>query len=274
MSHYPVAIFTKSGIDEIDELLRPYDEAIAVEPYVALTREQLIQREKDILQSALTGPYAKWQNDPETYERDCSNPAHIDFLKTLPRLLNQTDEQYYKRAIEGYSADRISPKGGLMSVYNPVSKWDWYVVGGRWIGMLILKDGCKGERGEPGLMTPVSENYDSALASDVDFEAISRKYAEGLQPYEQFLKNGYYTEEYMRERYPPEAEYIRRETLFQTYAVITPDGVWHAPGEMGWWAMSSETPDQARTWQDSYYDRFIKPAIDNGWYITIVDCHI
>lgn len=274
MSHYPVAIFTKNGLDEVDELLKPYDETIAVEPYVALTREQLIHREKDMLQSAFSGPYSRWQIDPEGYEKGCSNPAHIEFLKSLPTLLKQSDEELYQTAIDGYDADRITSGGGLLSVYNPVSKWDWYLIGGRWTGMLILKEGCEGERGEPGLMTPTSEYYDSALTADVDFEAISRKYMRNMQPYDEFLKSGVYTKEYMMEKYPTEDEYIRRKSLFQTYAVITPDGVWHAPGEMGWWAMSSETPDQERDWQMDYHERFIKPAIENGWHITIVDCHI
>jgi len=55
MSHYPVAVFTKNGLNEVDELLRPYDEAIVVEPYVALTKEQLIQRKKDTLICVLGG---------------------------------------------------------------------------------------------------------------------------------------------------------------------------------------------------------------------------
>lgn len=25
---------------------------------------------------------------------------------------------------------------------------------------------------------------------------------------------------------------------------------------------------------DTYAENFIKPAIENGWYLTIVDCHI
>ena len=68
--------------------------------------------------------------------------------------------------------------------------------------------------------------------------------------------------------------YVARETVFSTYAVVTPDGTWHAPGEMGWWAMSSETGDEIIAWDLGYYEHFIKPAIENNWHITIVDCHI
>ena len=63
-------------------------------------------------------------------------------------------------------------------------------------------------------------------------------------------------------------------TAFSTYAVVTPDGKWHAPGKMGWWGFASETPEDEWMWENNYYDRFIKPALENNWYLTIVDCHI
>jgi len=37
------------------------------------------------------------------------------------------------------------------STYNPDSKWDWYLLGGRWSGMIKLKQGSKGEKGQPGV---------------------------------------------------------------------------------------------------------------------------
>lgn len=57
-----------------------------------------------------------------------------------------------------------------------------------------------------------------------------------------------------------------------TYAVVTPNGEWHAPGEMGWFAMSSETPEEYARWKARYKNEMLKA--DPDWYITIVDCHI
>lgn len=274
MSHYTVAVFSKNGLDDVDLLLAPYYESITVEPYVSQTKEQLIQKEKERLQFVYTGPYARWQIDPKQYEERCNNQQHIEFLQNLPALMQQSDEQLYQSAIEEYEPDEIAADGGILSTYNPLSKWDWYEIGGRWIGMLILKENCTGWRGSPGLMTEPSIHYDSALAADVDFEAISEQDRGNMKPYKDFLRSGHYTAEYMLEKYPSEEEYLARQSLFYTYAVITPDGIWHAPGDMGWWGMSSESPDQEREWQFNYASRFIDPAVKNGWYITIVDCHI
>jgi hypothetical protein len=57
---------------------------------------------------------------------------------------------------------------------NPNRKWDWYQVGGRWTGMLKLKDGANGIKGTPGLMTSPAETgrADMAFKRDVDWEGM------------------------------------------------------------------------------------------------------
>jgi len=80
MSHYPVAVFTRGGIHEVDDLLAPYDESIRIAPYVRYTKERLVQREKEHFQQVVDGPYAEWKKNPETYEKLCTNPVHISHL--------------------------------------------------------------------------------------------------------------------------------------------------------------------------------------------------
>jgi hypothetical protein len=159
----------------------------------------------------------------------------------------------------------------LLSTYNPKPKWDCYEIGGRFQGLLILKNEKKGLRGTPGSTTEMTEGYDGAFVSDVDFEAMKRRDTANLPRYEDAMKKSFIKEAYMRERFPTEKEYIERETTFSTYTVITPDGKWHSQGEIGWWG---DTAEEERAWQRGYHDRFIKPAIENNWYMVIVDCHI
>lgn len=61
------------------------------------------------------------------------------------------------------------------SSYNPDSKWDWYVLGGRWSGAFIrLKEGAtSGVKGKPGVFENET-GWDAALKGDIDFEAIRR----------------------------------------------------------------------------------------------------
>ena len=67
--HYTVAVVTKNGTEEeVNELLAPFDENITVEPYVAETKQEIIDRvrnEKAMLEEDIAW-YAK---DPEEYKK-------------------------------------------------------------------------------------------------------------------------------------------------------------------------------------------------------------
>ena len=66
-----------------------------------------------------------------------------------------------------------------------------------------------------------------------------------------------------------EDEYLDQASRFNTYAVITPDGNWHESSDMDYLNTSSKND-----WEETYFERFLKPALKFGWYITIVDYHI
>lgn len=259
MSHYTVAVFMTDESQSVDTLLAPYDENIEVAPYVWSTKTELIRRERQRLQKIFDESYSAWKRDPKGYEADADS-MHIEYLKMLPELMKMTDEQLYQKIVKEREY-QLNIDGDVITTYNPDSKWDWYEVGGRWSDMLIRK-GTK-------------ENCDEAYVSDINFEVMQREAIAELQPYEKAMKNSsVLAKEEMREKYPTRKEYIKRKTAFSTYAVITPDGQWHAPGKMGWWAISTATLEQERAWDLNYYERFIKPALENNWYLVIVDCHI
>lgn len=56
------------------------------------------------------------------------------------------------------------------------------------------------------------------------------------------------------------------------YAAVDDDG-WHAAGEMGWWGMSSDTPDAKLAFAAAYVEKFIKTLGDDDVLVN-VDCHI
>ena len=152
-------------------------------------------------------------------------------------------------------------------------EYDFFVIGGRWHGMLNLKSP------EP------DESFDSARIKNIDF-SIKEK---DLQAFRRFwdvvvekspiTENedkmdffSVYSAEYYKEKYKDKEDYAIQMAKFCTRAVITPDGEWHEPGQMGWFS-SSETEDEWREWVDNYMNRFIYPQ-DPNLYLTIVDCHI
>lgn len=59
---------------------------------------------------------------------------------------------------------------------------------------------------------------------------------------------------------------------FTTFAVLNADG-WCELGQMGWWGLSSETPEEAKQWRKKYWNRFLKDLKPETW-ISVYDCHI
>lgn len=113
----------------------------------------------------------------------------------------------------------------------------------------------------------------SALVKDIKWNLMREMVKKDLTPYEEYIKKSFYSEKYIRSKYPTEKEYLENCSMFSTYAVLTPDGEWYEPGKMGWWGMSNAIPEQEYKFEKNYEKNFIKTA-NPEWKLTIVDCHI
>ena len=193
-----------------------------------------------------------------------SREEAIAYARKHYKTEGKSDEECWQMVAED---SRTDEDGNIYSTYNPQSKWDWWYEGGRWCDMLNA-NGEPVDSGRFGDLTfPVDEEaYQEALRFwDV---AIDHKMAGDGEEYQLFYK-----EEYYREYYGDRETYARQMAQFSTYAVLTPDGEWHAPGEMGWFGCSSESGEESRDWYDHYKERFLDTA-DPDWILTIIDCHI
>lgn len=218
MSHYSVAVLTRPGGKTVDELLEPYNENIKYAPYIFKTKKEAIESvRKDIYEYA-KNIYYEYLKDPEKYKAEHPSEAHIFFLeKEFSQRLIWTDEECYEYAKQLYGEHEIDTDGNLLSTYNPNSKWDWYIIGGRWTNMITLKDGTR---------------TNQAVVKSIDFSSELR-----------------------------------------TYAVLTPDGIWHEPGKMLMFGVSEASDEEYKKWMNETYEKIIKTA-DSEWTMTIVDCHI
>lgn len=127
------------------EQLDKFDENLKVEPYVANCN-----RKKDI---------AKWQAILKS--KDDKNYNLKNVAETIKRYEAMTDKQYYKYC--GYKM--FNSEGKPLTTYNPDSKYDWNVVGGRWDGYLKLKDNNN-----------IITNVNCASKKAIDFKKTFKKY--------------------------------------------------------------------------------------------------
>lgn len=206
MTHFTVAIIIAPEVADtenfVQQQMQPYDESIEVAPYVCYSLEQAaadiaatIHRLELII-----------SRQESFYDLDKCR-ANLDELRRM------TPEEKY-RAYCQY-CDQFNDKGEPISRYNPVSKWDWYVIGGRWDGWIN------------------------------DLETDQHSYADNTASTEQVIA---------RKKVP--------------HAIITPDGVWHQRGRMGWWAILAT---ENENWDDEALRLLGKYP---GHKVVLIDAHI
>jgi hypothetical protein len=120
---------------------------------------------------------------------------------------------------------------------NQQTKWDWFVLGGRWQGSLHLLPGRTGATGEQAYEEEplLPGTVDQARCGDVDW-AKTR---------------------------PPAGK-------FTPFAVLK-HGEWHEIGEMGWWGVVRNEKDDA-AWEEEVSRLLADVPADE--LVSVFDCHI
>ena len=165
--------------------------------------------------------------------------------------------------------DEITGEKGYW--HNPVAKWDWYSIGGRFSGLLVTKDG---------------ELVDQARVRECAFERDQDEYDRAIRFWEVHVEgkpladgeekdrfDTYYKPEYYIDQYRTKENYADECSRFGTYAFLTADGEWNEPGEMRWFGFANTTAESRDEYRDAFRS-YLKKAHNEDMMITIVDCHI
>jgi hypothetical protein len=236
----------------LEQALEPFNEELRVPAYV--DNEDW----EGELESAL-----KWNRDPQ-------NKSPKDEATTSKlQMLND------------WSGDwRDDGNGGYVkyTTYNPQSKWDWWVIGGRWEQMYRERQGETVQ----GMLDSLA-GYREAL-SDPELVARAQKAAVENEAAEKAYYASYALGETARKaadkRWDEARAALRAEPAFMPwwfpYSIVHPvdeEGTttWTEKGSMGWWGMHSDTHDD-EAWLDKL-EEVLKsvPPTSTVWYI---DFHI
>jgi len=278
--------------DALRAALAPFDEDADVSPYIQYTRAQAIEEGRASIDHVRTEMYAEFLADPAAYAARCRTVGHLEYLAggaeaalanpaiadrvreliaeekadtsilargyeplsaddSFPPKLEWTDEQVHADFVASYSD--VDAEGNVWSTYNPQSKWDWYVIGGRWA------------------------NAWEVHPSGMEDEVKALTHIAGTGPIREFLGDGDRARiAEMEARAATHADVARKcdinwEKATPTFAFLTSDGEWHETGRMGWWAIVSDEKE-ADVWA-AEYARLRDAEADNAWFVS-VDCHI
>lgn len=264
MSHFSVLVVGTN----IEDKLAPYDENLIVDRYVYRTKPQVIEEEKKDIESIKVN-YVKYLENPAKYQEECTNPSHIDFLiNEFPKRLNWNDEDLYQHGIKYEEQEDIGPNGEIYRITNPRGYWDWWEIGGRYSGFFIKKS-------EKSLI-----KTNQATKHEIDLKNLGGENKSNSELRKEFdlfrsdkAEHQFYNGKYYLKRYKTARNYVKQRINQCTFAVITEEGDWVSPGEMGWFGVSSNSPEAMFEWHEHYHSRFLSPLSDDT-LLTIVDCHI
>lgn len=246
MSHFAVLVIG----DAYEEQLAQYDETLVLDMHQTATKEELIKKCRQSIENYKNGLYAEYLKDPEGYKAECKDsPGHLKYIsETFPKKLQWTDEECYEAVISDYrdyiadGADwcEIHDDGSLWETTNEHVKWDWYQMGGRYRGLLKLK--------EPNPDAPLYTGWQYGKDDAAEYERLKR-------------------EGYCDRAAAGDVSNLEEVVPF----AIVKDYEWYERGEMGWWAIvSNEKPEDV-------WEREVKALLKDlppETMLTVVDCHI
>lgn len=136
-----------------------------------------------VLGNNVEGQLAPYDENHETTPRPIDfSDSELDAWESTTSLTRSSGLKDVLRSLSDYCGERVTYNGERdeyqrWSTYNPDSKWDWYVVGGRWRGFFKLKPGAPGTIGSGSVFAhleeEVPEGYaDMARKGDIDFEGM------------------------------------------------------------------------------------------------------
>lgn len=138
--HSAVAVICEHP-DFLDSIMEDYNEELEVESYIYLTKAQLIEQERKSLEHILNTSYKDFQENEEEFQKNVPETHYEFIINDFMKLYKANDEELFKYIKSWYDEGSFDKDENLIRNSNPRGKWDWWVLGGRWSGMLITKNG-------------------------------------------------------------------------------------------------------------------------------------
>lgn len=305
MSHFAVAVISKHP-EDVERLLAPYQENNMGDcpreflEFVDAEREEKevyetkfarrIQTPDGKLLSPWDKAFLKEEKEFGSTRDDYLIPPDCKEVLVSYKELYPTFEQYMRDCC-GYNEP--DPETGRFGYWeNPNARWDYWLIGGRFRGLLKASRGYKADPSweflmGDGSLKPMDEpdRYDQAQIKDIDFTMDQALYDKAIRFWEVYvdgepLKEGedpegmdsYYRPEYYRDFYGTKEAFAKERASFQPWAFVTPDEGWQQKGQMGWWATHDGSQESFQTFSEAW--EHVLANIDPEYFITIVDCHI
>ena len=263
MSHFVVLVSAKNE-EELESRLAPFDENLDVEFCVIAQADGVETQAKKIIK-----------------ELD----AEDDLRERYQTMLENGEGESI--LCDWHGACRNPDTGNWGYWHNPDAKWDWWMIGGRWTGLLAsdydptqdpanreICGICKGTGDRDGwVYYELDENGERV-------RRFKDAWAEEMNGCNSCKGTGVVT------KWPTQYKSFEGDTVLVghvdwqglkdksdgdaiTFAVVTEEGQWVERGNMGWWAIVTNEDEGYPEWFWQYVEQL--PKDQRLW---VVDCHI
>jgi hypothetical protein len=157
------------------------------------------------------------------------------------------------------------------------SRWDWWVVGGRWAGYFISRGRAVSalwpDRHNDTGRALTSNQCDVVRCGDVDWEAIRALHlSEAARYWDEMAARGVAPELFGIDPSVTRDEYLALRRHVATHSLVTKDGEWREMARMGWFSMTVDEGKSRETWEDEYLAYVA--SLDDEDVLVLVDAHV
>lgn len=125
---------------ELIEVLAPFDENLVMDPYLSISREDLIIRERAKFQNLMETRFVEYMQNQEAFA-DKYGHFHAGFIGgKLPGLVAGDDDAIWEYVSQEYGSEEIDENGDIISTWNLDGHWDYWVIGGRFNSSVLNAD--------------------------------------------------------------------------------------------------------------------------------------
>ena len=224
-------------------------------------------------------------NSPDDFDRLLApyDECNSDYFSTFKvsdekkeSLLNMWKQYGEEESFEDYVTEEgyILIDGDIFGSCNENAIYDYYDLDGRYVDFCdcLIDEESDGIRMKDYSFVPkVNEDTVESLKTEWDmFVRFSQMSEEELKEHRDEYRS-LYNPAYIVKRYGSFEQYVKESTALCPYCFITPDGVLHAPGTVGWFACDDATAESF----NKYYDEWMQYVTsDVNPFVSFVDCHI
>lgn len=174
-------------------------------------------------------------------ERSWSSPDHFDFYSCDAAPKGLVDLEAMRAKSERKARERWQQFHAIADRFPGTKSWAYFR--GLLDVELTIDEARDGYRAQPGVQA----------LRDTDFAWADDPYADYGVPEDEYAEDA-------------------RASAVPGFALLTTDGRWIEPGQMGWFATSSDTPESRENYR-KFANAYIESLPDDSWLVA-VDVHI